>query len=41
MKDLTTIKETIVSCLTGVYHSRIQYPKLKIKRKNEEEEKKA
>ena len=32
MKDLTIIKETIVSCLTGVYHSRIQYPKLKLKR---------
>lgn len=38
MKDLTLIKETIVSCLTGVYHSRIQYPKIKLKRKNEEEE---
>ena len=40
MKDLTIIKETIVSCLTGVYHSRIQYPKLKLKRNNEEEDKK-
>lgn len=39
MKDLTIIKETIVSCLTGVYHSRIQYPKLKIKHKSGEEEK--
>ncbi len=37
MRDLTTIKETIVSCLTGVYHSRIQYPKLKIKRTGGEE----
>ncbi len=36
MKDLTVIKETIVSCLTGVYHSRVQYPKLKLKRKEEE-----
>ncbi len=39
MKDLTVIKETIVSCLTGVYHSRVQYPKLKLKRKEEEETK--
>ncbi len=39
MRDLTAIKETIVSCLTGVYHSRIRYPKIKIKRKNEGEEK--
>lgn len=37
MQDLTTIKETIVSCLTGVYHSRIQYPKLKLKREGPEE----
>ncbi len=37
MKDLTVIKETIVSCLTGVYHSRVQYPKLKLNRKNEED----
>ncbi len=36
MKDLTVIKETIVSCLTGVYHSRVQYPKLKLKRTEEE-----
>ena len=39
MKDLTVIKETIVSCLTGVYHSRVQYPKLKLKRKGETESK--
>lgn len=31
MSELTTIKLTIVSQLTGVYHSRIAYPKLKIK----------
>lgn len=31
MKDLNVIRETIVSCLSGVYHSRVQYPKLKIK----------
>ena len=36
MRDLTTIKETIVSCLTGVYHHRVLYPKLKLKRKEEE-----
>ena len=35
MKDLTVIKSTIVSCLTGVYHSRVQYPKLKLKRSEE------
>lgn len=39
MKDFTVIKETIVSCLTGVYHNRIQYPKIKLKRKTEEKEK--
>ena len=39
MRDLTIIKEAIVSCLTGVYHSRVQYPKLKLKRKESEEEK--
>ena len=33
MRDLTVIKEAIVSCLTGVYHSRVQYPKLKLKRR--------
>ena len=41
MKDLTVIKETIVSCLTGVYHSRVQYPKLKLNRKNEEDKENA
>lgn len=39
MKDLAAIRETIVSSLTGVYHSRIQYPKLKLKRPDEEEAK--
>ena len=38
MRDLLIIRETIVGCLTGVYHSRVQYPKLKFKRKAEEEE---
>ena len=37
MKDLDVIKETLVSCLTGVYHSRVQYPKLRLKRGGEEE----
>ncbi len=30
MKDLTVIRETLVSQITGVYHTRISYPKLKI-----------
>ena len=30
MSELTTIKLTVVSQLTGVYHSRVAYPKLKI-----------
>ncbi len=33
MSELTTIKLTIVAQLTGVYHSRIAYPKLKIGKK--------
>ena len=37
MRDLTAIKEAIVNCLTGVYHSRIRYPKLKLGRTQEEE----
>ena len=37
MRDLSTIKEAIVSCLTGVYHSRVQYPKLTLKRKDEKQ----
>lgn len=36
MRDLTAIKEAIVNCLTGVYHSRISYPKLKLGRKDAE-----
>ena len=35
MKDLSIIRETIVNCLTGVYHHRVQYPKLKIKKDRE------
>ncbi len=38
MKDLTIIRETIVGCLTGVYHARTQYPKLKLKREGQEKE---
>ena len=38
MRDLFAIREAIVGCLTGVYHSRVQYPKLKLKRKKEEED---
>lgn len=36
MSELTTIKLTVVSQLTGVYHSRIAYPKLKISKKKHE-----
>ena len=36
MSELTTIKLTIVSQLTGVYHSRVAYPKLKISKRNHE-----
>ena len=34
MSELTTIKLTIVSQLTGVYHSRVAYPKLKASKKH-------
>ncbi|MCD7728413.1 MAG: HDIG domain-containing protein [Clostridia bacterium] len=34
MSELTTIKLTIVSQLTGVYHSRIAYPKLKVSKRH-------
>ncbi|MBO5328135.1 MAG: HDIG domain-containing protein [Clostridia bacterium] len=33
MRELTIIKHTIVSQLTGVYHSRVSYPKIKISKK--------
>ena len=36
MSELTTIKLTVVSQLTGVYHSRVAYPKLKISKKKYE-----
>ncbi len=32
MNDLATIKDTLVTQLTGVYHTRIEYPKLKVSR---------
>ncbi len=34
MRDLTVITRTIVNSLTGVYHSRIAYPKLILSKKN-------
>ena len=34
MRDLTVITSTITQALTGLYHSRISYPKLKITKKN-------
>lgn len=34
MGDLTVITSTITQALTGLYHSRISYPKLKITKKN-------
>ena len=34
MRDLTVITSTIAQALSGVYHTRISYPKLKISKKN-------
>lgn len=34
MRELTIVKSTIVNQLTGVYHSRVVYPKLSISKKN-------
>lgn len=34
MRDLTVITSTIAQALSGVYHTRISYPKLKIGKKN-------
>ena len=31
MADLTTIRRTLVSTLTGVYHHRVKYPSIKYK----------
>ena len=33
MRELSIIRHTIVSQLTGVYHSRVQYPKIKVSKK--------
>ena len=39
MKELTIIRNTITNNLTGVYHSRIEYPKVKLEEiKTEESE---
>lgn len=38
MRDLSTIREAIVNCLSGVYHGRVKYPQLKIQRKKAETE---
>jgi putative nucleotidyltransferase with HDIG domain len=35
MRELTIIKRTIVSQLSGVYHSRVSYPKIKISNRGE------
>jgi membrane-associated HD superfamily phosphohydrolase len=35
MADLTKIRMTIVSVLTGVYHHRVDYPKLKYKQEGD------
>lgn len=34
MRELTVITRTVVNRLTGVYHSRVQYPKLVLSKKN-------
>lgn len=34
MRELSVVKNTIVNQLTGVYHSRVAYPKLTISKKN-------
>ena len=33
MRELSVIKNTVVNQLTGVYHSRISYPKLTVSKK--------
>lgn len=37
MRDLTTIKQTIVSSMTGVHHTRVKYPAMKFHREGKEE----
>ncbi len=34
LRELSVITRTIVTCLTGVYHSRVQYPKLVLNKKS-------
>lgn len=38
LKDLDLIRMAIVNCLAGVYHSRLKYPKLKIKKSGIEDD---
>ena len=33
MRELTIVTQTIINQLTGVYHSRVKYPKLVLQRK--------
>ncbi len=33
MRELAVVKSTIVNQLTGVYHSRVSYPKLTVSKK--------
>ena len=37
MNDLNTIKETMVSALTGLYHHRIKYPDVRFTRSGVED----
>ena len=34
LRELEIIRESIVTTLAGVYHSRVKYPKLKIKKED-------
>ncbi|MDE7373096.1 MAG: phosphohydrolase, partial [Clostridia bacterium] len=35
LRDLTTIKETLVEALSGVHHHRVKYPSIHFNRKHE------
>jgi len=37
MQEIEILRKTIVTCLTGIYHDRIKYPKLKIKKATSDE----
>jgi len=37
MLEIEIIRKTIVTCLTGIYHDRVKYPKLKIKKASKDE----